>query len=98
MGYSPQEADAALRMANFDISQAIEALLTNIEGVVAYSERQAKQKEEDLRKKEQDEIEAALQKSLGLEEAKNSAVADELKTISHDEFGTKTKEYKQAIF
>jgi ElaB/YqjD/DUF883 family membrane-anchored ribosome-binding protein len=56
MGYSPLEADAALRMANFDISQAIELLLTNIDEVLSYSERQAKQKEEELRRKEQEEI------------------------------------------
>jgi hypothetical protein len=44
MGYGVEEADAALRLANFDIQQAIEMLLTNIEEVIAHSERMAKQK------------------------------------------------------
>ena len=70
--------------------------MTNIDEVVAYSERQQKSKEEELRRKEQEEIEAALQKSLGLEEAKS--VPDELKTITHEEFTKITKEYKQAAF
>lgn len=68
MGYSVEEADAALRMANFDIQQAIEMLLTNVEEVVAFSERRLKEKQDELRRKEQEEIEAAMQKSLGIEE------------------------------
>ena len=79
MGYGPEEADAALRLANFDIQQAIEMLLTNIEEVLAFSERMQKQKQDDLKRKEQEELEKALQKSMGFEEAK---VEDELKTIS----------------
>jgi hypothetical protein len=56
MGYSIEEADAALRMANFDIQQAIEMLLTNVEEVVAYSERRQKQKQDELKKKEAEAI------------------------------------------
>jgi hypothetical protein len=43
MGYTVEEADAALRMANFDIQQAIEVLLTNIEEVVAFSSRRQRE-------------------------------------------------------
>lgn len=44
LGYGVEEADAALRMTNFSIEQAIEMLLTSIEEVVAFSERRQKQK------------------------------------------------------
>jgi len=44
LGYGVEEADAALRMTNFSIEQAIEMLLTSIEEVVAFSERRLKQK------------------------------------------------------
>lgn len=95
MGYSVEEADAALRMANFDIQQAIEMLLVNIEEVVAFSERRAKEKQEELKRKEQEELDKALIQSMGVEEAK---VEDELRTITHEEFDKASKEYKLLAF